>query len=81
MNFQIESLDDLVEIIEYSHIVIYITQCNEMIKNDGEEFANIIERLLDSTEYLKVIIVHDDGYKMVCSDHYSDEIILQPFQP
>ena len=78
MGFESDSLEDLVDLIEYSHILIFITNCNELIQNDGEQFANILERLLESTEYLKIILVTDVGDQMVQSEHYSNTITIEP---
>ena len=57
MRLQTDTLEDLIEIIEYSHIILYINQCNDLIENDGEQFVNILEKLLGSTQYLQIVII------------------------
>ena len=42
MKLEIDSIEDLCELIKNMHIVLLISQCNEIFVNDKQNFMNSI---------------------------------------
>lgn len=80
MELELDNADEFSELIKYSSVVLLIDECSELIRNDELKLIDFIVKLLNNTQYLKILLVTDDSVNIQFPSIHHHVIHVEPLQ-
>jgi len=77
LNLSINNINDLIDCIKLSHIVLIVTDCYEILENDKTNFQNLLIDLLDRTVYLQMLVISDNINEIRMPHRYSNFVKVE----
>lgn len=75
MRLEISSLNDFTDILKDSEIVIIFSDLRNVFSKFKEEFVDILIKILDQTNHLKIVLVAGADLKINCNGYQVKECI------
>lgn len=57
LRLNINHLDDIIDYVHMQRMVLIISECDSLLKNNRTEFINLVVNIHDHTKYLKIILI------------------------